>query len=119
MGASKSKRDRQRPLKQNAAIAGLTAPRAGRHSGPRRGWRDRLPRPYDLLKVQINDEKGQCPFACGDLGIKLLQRSGRDTLGLEVAAESLLYEQDPFIKHTLDETNRTLDLRTKAATAQQ
>ena len=32
----------------------------------------------------------------------------------EVAVESLIYPQDEFLKHTLDETNKTLDRRVKA-----
>jgi hypothetical protein len=33
----------------------------------------------------------------------------------EVAVESLVHPQDPYLKHLLDETNKTLDRRAKSA----
>jgi hypothetical protein len=32
----------------------------------------------------------------------------------EIAVESLIYDQDEYLKHTLDETNKTLDRRMQA-----
>ena len=74
-------------------------------------WRDRVAKPLELLSTQVNDEHGavrlQAIWA-------LSYFTGADAAkAAEVAVESLIHPQDAYIKHTLDETNKTLDRRAK------
>ena len=79
------------------------------------GWRDRVANPLDLLQVQINDESGnvrlQAIWA-------LSYFTGNDAVkAAEIAVEALIHPQDAYIKHQLDETNKTLDRRVKSLPA--
>lgn len=76
------------------------------------GWRDRLSDPLELLRAQVNDEAGRVRLQAV---WALSYFNGADAAkAAEVAVESLLYDQDAYLKHTLDETNKTLDRRVKA-----
>ncbi len=75
-------------------------------------WRDRVSKPLDLLQVQVNDEKSnvrlQAIWA-------LSYFNGADAVkASEIAVESLVHDQDAYLKFQLDETNKTLDRRVKA-----
>ena len=75
-------------------------------------WRDRVAEPLELLRTQVNDESAavrlQAIWA-------LSYFAGADAAkAAEVAVESLIHPQDSFLKHQLDETNKTLDRRAKA-----
>lgn len=76
-------------------------------------WRDRITEPLELLRAQVNDESPRVRLEA----VRTLSFfSGKDAAkASEVAVESLLHEQDPYLKHTLDETNRTLDRRAQNA----
>jgi HEAT repeat protein len=76
-------------------------------------WRDRVPEPLELLRAQVNDENGavrlQAVWALSFF-------SGADAAkAAEVVVESLIYPQDDYLKHQLNETNKTLDRRAAAA----
>lgn len=76
------------------------------------GWRDRLADPLALLQAQVNDEEGrvrlQAVWALSYFDGAAAEKAA------EIAVESLLLPQDDYLKHTLDETNKTLDRRIKA-----
>jgi hypothetical protein len=74
-------------------------------------WRDRVSKPLDLLQAQVNDEKSnvrlQAIWA-------LSYFTGPDAVkASEIAVESLVHDQDAYLKFQLDETNKTLDRRVK------
>lgn len=76
------------------------------------GWRDRIAEPLELLRAQVNDESSRVRLQAI---WALSYFDGVDAeKAAEVAVESLLYDQDAYLKHTLDETNKTLDRRIKA-----
>ena len=77
------------------------------------GWRDRVPGVLELLQVQVNDEHPRVRLEA----IRTLSFfTGKDAeKALEVAVESLIHPQDEYLKFQLDETNKTLDRRAKAA----
>ena len=74
-------------------------------------WKDRVAEPLELLRTQVNDENSavrlQAIWA-------LSYFTGPDAAkAAEVVVESLIHPQDQFLKHQLDETNKTLDRRVK------
>jgi len=76
-------------------------------------WRDRVAEPLELLRTQVNDDSGvvrlQAIWALSFFdGAAAAQAA-------EMVVESLIHPQDGFLKHQLDETNKTLDRRVKAA----
>lgn len=76
-------------------------------------WRDRVAEPLELLRTQVNDDSGavrlQAIWALSFF-------NGADAAkAAEVVVESLIHPQDGYLKHQLDETNKTLDRRAKAA----
>jgi glucose/arabinose dehydrogenase/lysophospholipase L1-like esterase len=75
-------------------------------------WRDRLSDPLALLQQQVNDEAGrvrlQAVWALSYFSGAQAEKAA------EIAVESLVHPQDAYLKHTLDETNKTLDRRVKA-----
>ncbi len=76
-------------------------------------WRDRVPAPLELLSAQVNDEH---PRVRLQAIWALSYFNGADAAkAAEVAVESLIHPQDAYLKHQLDETNKTLDRRVKAA----
>ena len=74
-------------------------------------WRDRVAKPLELLQVQVNDENSRVRLqAIWALSFF----TGADAeKASEIAVESLVHDQDEYIKHTLNETNKTLDRRVK------
>jgi len=74
-------------------------------------WRDRVPEPLELLRAQVNDES---PRVRLQAVWALSYFDGADAeKASEVAVESLIQEQDDYLKYTLGETNKTLDRRVK------
>src|SRR5688500_3826281 len=67
-------------------------------------WRDRVPDPLALLKVQATDEHPRVRLeavrACSYF---------TTAAAAEVALESLNHPQDPFLEFTLNETIKTLE----------
>jgi glucose/arabinose dehydrogenase len=76
-------------------------------------WRDKVRDPIEKLRKQVNDDHPRVRLEA----VRALSFfDGKDAAkAQEVAMESLLQEQDYYLKYTLDETNRTLDRRIKAA----
>ncbi|MGE0605958.1 MAG: PVC-type heme-binding CxxCH protein [Pirellulales bacterium] len=76
-------------------------------------WRDQVADPLALLLVQVNDEHPRVRLEA----IRSLSffTGAQAEKAIEVAVESLIHEQDEFLKFQLDETNKTLDARAKAA----
>lgn len=75
-------------------------------------WRDRVSEPLELLRTQVNDENPAVRlYAVWGLSFF----DGADAAkASEVVVEALIYPQDAYLKHQLDETNKTLDRRVKA-----
>lgn len=75
-------------------------------------WRDRVPEPLALLRERVNDESARVRLQAV-WGLSYF--TGADAAkAAEIAVESLIYDQDEYLKHTLDETNKTLDRRMQA-----
>ena len=75
-------------------------------------WRDRVADPLGLLQKQVGDEHPRVRLeAVRALSFFDGADAGR---AQEIANESLLLDQDTYLKYTLDETNKTLDRRIKA-----
>jgi hypothetical protein len=75
-------------------------------------WRDRVAKPLELLQAQVNDEK---PSVRLQAIWALSFFTGADAAkASEIAVESLIHPQDAYLKHQLDETNKTLDRRVKS-----
>jgi hypothetical protein len=74
-------------------------------------WQDRVEKPLDLLRTQINDEHPRVRLEA----IRALSFVKADNApqALEVAVESLIYPQDVYLKYTLNETMATLNRRVK------
>ncbi|MBM4004646.1 MAG: azurin [Planctomycetes bacterium] len=75
-------------------------------------WRDRIDQPLELLRTQVNDENPRVRL----MAIWSLSFFGGTDAekAAEIAVESLVHPQDPYLKHLLDETNKTLDRRAKS-----
>ena len=75
-------------------------------------WKDRVDDPLGLLQKQVADEHPRVRLEA----VRALSFfTGADAAkAREIADESLLQDQDQYLKYTLDETNRTLDKRVKA-----
>ncbi len=72
-------------------------------------WRDRIANPLELLQASVNDEQARVRLQAI---WALSYFTGADAeKASEIAVESLVFEQDDYIKHTLAETNKTLDAR--------
>ncbi|MCG6155532.1 PVC-type heme-binding CxxCH protein [Rubinisphaera margarita] len=75
-------------------------------------WRDRVENPLALLEASVNDEH---PRVRLEAVRALSYFHGDDILpALELAAESLIHEQDDYLEYTLNETMGTLDKRLNA-----
>jgi len=76
-------------------------------------WRDRVSDSLALLQQQVSDEHPRVRLEA----VRALSFFEGDGVARaeEIALESLIYEQDDYLKYTLDETLKTLDRRKKAA----
>lgn len=72
-------------------------------------WRDRVEKPLDLLRTQVNDEHPRVRLEA----VRALSFFDSDE-ALAVAVESLISPQDDYLKYTLNETIVTLENRIKA-----
>ncbi|MEX2027109.1 MAG: HEAT repeat domain-containing protein, partial [Pirellulaceae bacterium] len=69
-------------------------------------WRDRVTEPLKLLQVQVNDEHARVRLeAVRALSFFSSQEA------IDIATESLLYDQDDYLKYTFNETINTLNKR--------
>lgn len=69
-------------------------------------WRDRVSEPLKLLQVQVNDENARVRLeAVRALSFFSSQEA------IDIATESLLYDQDDYLKYTFNETINTLNKR--------
>ena len=75
-------------------------------------WRDQVKDPIALLRKQVNDTNARVRLEA----VRALSFfDGKDaSKASEAAMDSLLLDQDYYLKYTLDETNKTLDKRIKA-----
>ena len=75
-------------------------------------WRDRVENPLDLLQKQVADEHPRVRLEA----VRALSffKGGDVPRAREIAEESLLQDQDEYLKYTLGETTKTLDRRAKA-----
>jgi glucose/arabinose dehydrogenase len=71
-------------------------------------WRDRVGEPLELLRAQVNDEHPRVRLE----GVRALSFFDNQA-AIDVAVESLLYDQDDYLKYTLQETMNTLERRVK------
>jgi glucose/arabinose dehydrogenase/lysophospholipase L1-like esterase len=71
-------------------------------------WRDRVAEPLKLLQVQVNDEHPRVRLEA------LRALSFFDSQeAIDIATESLLYDQDDYLKYTFNETMNTLNGRVR------
>ncbi|MGC3970635.1 MAG: HEAT repeat domain-containing protein [Pirellulales bacterium] len=75
-------------------------------------WRDRVGEPLALLRRQVNDEHPRVRLEA----LRALSFF-REQEALDVAVETLIHQQDDYLKYVLDETMKTLDLRLAGATS--
>jgi hypothetical protein len=72
-----------------------------------------VPDTLELLRTQVNDESARVRLQAI---WALSYFHGADAeKAAEIAVESLIHPQDDYIKHTLDETLKTLDRRVKSS----
>lgn len=75
-------------------------------------WRDRVAKPLDLLKQQVADEHPRVRLeAVRALSFFHTQEA------IDVVVESLLFDQDDYLKYTFNETLKTLERRVQGATS--
>ena len=73
-------------------------------------WRDRVAKPLELLKAQVIDENPRVRLEA----IRALSFFDSQE-AIDIATESLIYDQDDYLKYTLQETMSTLEKRVKKA----
>jgi hypothetical protein len=75
-------------------------------------WRDRVDNSLGTLAEKIKDENPRVRLEV----VRTLSffKGGDATKAQDIAAESLLMDQDYYLTYTLEETNKTLDRRVKA-----
>jgi hypothetical protein len=75
-------------------------------------WRDRVPDVLPLLQAAVNDEHPRVRLLA-IWGLSYFH--GPDAAkAAEIVVEALIHPDDDYIKHALNETNKTLDRRTQA-----
>ena len=74
-------------------------------------WRDRVKEPLALLQQQVNDEHPRVRLEA----VRALSFFHNQE-ALDIVVESLIYDQDDYLKYTLDETMKTLERRVKGFT---
>jgi len=75
-------------------------------------WRDRIEKPLDLLRTQVTDEHPRVRLEA----VRALSFF-HSQAAIDVAVESLVLEQDDYLKYTFNETMKTLERRVKGATS--
>jgi glucose/arabinose dehydrogenase/lysophospholipase L1-like esterase len=75
-------------------------------------WRDRVAKPLELLQAQVTDEHPRVRLEA----VRALSFFDSQA-AIDVAVESLLLEQDDYLKYTFNETMKTLERRVKGTTA--
>jgi glucose/arabinose dehydrogenase len=76
-------------------------------------WRDRVKNPLELLQASVNDENPRVRLQA-IWGLSYFNGAEAEKAA-EIAAESLIYDQDEYIKHVFKETNdNSLEPRIKA-----
>ena len=75
-------------------------------------WRDRVDKPIELLKAQLNDEHPRVRLEA----VRALSflNGPLAPAAQEAALEVLQYPLDYYLEYTLNETSKTLDHRVKA-----
>ncbi|HEY2415458.1 MAG TPA: PVC-type heme-binding CxxCH protein [Pirellulaceae bacterium] len=74
-------------------------------------WRDRVAKPLDLLREQVSDDHPRVRLEA----IRALSFFGSQD-AIDVAVESLVFDQDDYLKYTFNETMKTLERRVKGQT---
>jgi glucose/arabinose dehydrogenase/lysophospholipase L1-like esterase len=74
-------------------------------------WRDRVADPVERLRKSVNDSHPRVRLE----GVRALSFF-HEQAALDAAVEALIYEDDDYIRYTLDETMKTLDRRITGAT---
>jgi glucose/arabinose dehydrogenase len=74
-------------------------------------WRDRVAKPLDLLQIQVSDEHPRVRLEA----IRALSFFDSQA-AIDVAVESLVFDQDDYVKYTFGETMKTLERRVKGQT---
>ena len=75
-------------------------------------WRDRVEKPLDLLRHQVTDEHPRVRLEA----VRALSFFGSQE-AIDVAVESLVFDQDDYLKYTFNETMKTLERRVKGETS--
>lgn len=71
-------------------------------------WSDRVKEPLKLLQVQVNDEHPRVRLEA----VRALSFFDSQE-AIDIASESLLHDQDDYLKYTFEETLKTLERRVK------
>jgi putative membrane-bound dehydrogenase-like protein len=74
-------------------------------------WRDRIEKPLELLRQQVSDEHPRVRLEA----VRALSFFGSQD-AIDVAVESLVFDQDDYLKYTFNETMKTLERRVKGQT---
>lgn len=74
-------------------------------------WRDRVEKPLELLRQQASDEHPRVRLEA----VRALSFFGSQE-AIDVAVESLVFDQDDYLKYTFNETMKTLERRVKGQT---
>jgi hypothetical protein len=75
-------------------------------------WRDRVAKPLELLRQQVADEHPRVRLEA----VRALSFFGSQE-AIDVTVESLVFDQDDYLKYTFDETMKTLERRVKGQTS--
>jgi hypothetical protein len=74
-------------------------------------WRDRVAKPLDLLREQVSDDHPRVRLEA----VRALSFFNSQD-AIDVAVESLVFDQDDYLKYTFNETMKTLERRVKGRT---
>ncbi|MCA9185730.1 MAG: HEAT repeat domain-containing protein [Pirellulaceae bacterium] len=74
-------------------------------------WHDRVPNALELLQMQVNDEHPRVRLQA--IWALSFFDGAEAAKANEILVESLIYDQDEYIKHAFDETAKTLEGRAK------
>jgi glucose/arabinose dehydrogenase len=74
-------------------------------------WRDRVEKPLDLLRTQVTDDHPRVRLEA----VRALSFFDSQA-AIDVTVESLVFDQDDYLKYTFNETMKTLERRVKGQT---